>query len=139
MSGDVSDGYERLNPLILVSLSSVSTNLISVSVVETLEVYFTLSVSGTAKRGLSMTFDSSLGERSIKSYTVPFLGSKAFFLRTCFLVSSMYLGDPSIRKENNRLLAILSIIVLPCSPSGSFLQTSSVNTEACEIFLTRIP
>src|SRR5688572_28436596 len=88
-------------------------------------VYFTLFVSETAKRGvLSMI---SLGGRIMKSKIDPSFGQIAFFIRTCFSVFSLYLGDPSIRKENDRLFAILSTIPLSCNPAGSFLRTSSVN------------
>src|SRR3954453_14487334 len=103
-------------------------------------IYFTFSVSGTAKRGLLlMIFDSSLGERIMKLKIDPSFGQIAFFIRTCSSVFSLYLGDPSIRKENDRLFAILSTIPLFCNPAGSFLRTSSVNIATQAIFESLMP
>src|SRR5205085_7926711 len=75
----------------------------------------------------------------MKSKTVPSFGNNAFFIRTCFLVSSINFGVPSIRKENDLLFAILSIIFLSCRPTGSLLRMSSVNTATLAIFLRRRP
>src|SRR3989442_12336006 len=83
--GKSSDGYERLYPSMLASWSNVSTSSNSAMVVSLLMLaYFTLSVSGTAKRGLlSMISDSSLGGRIMKSKIDPSFGQIAFFIRTC--------------------------------------------------------
>src|SRR6266496_1809261 len=129
LSGKLSDGYERLYPSISASLSNVLISSNSAMVISLLMLtYFTLSVSGKVKRGLlSMISDSSLGGQIIKLKIDPSFGQIAFFTRMCSSVFSLYLGDPSIRKENDHLFAILSTIPLSCNPAGSFLRTSSVN------------
>src|SRR5215216_2415327 len=73
----------------------------------------------------------------MNSKIVPSFGRIGFFTRICSSVFSLYLGDQIIRKEKGLkgpLFAILSIIPFFCNPTGSFLRTSSVKTEALAIF-----
>ena len=134
----------RLYPSIPASLSNVSITSNSASVVSLTISLFSIgnlltSGSGISKRGLFTTSDSSLGGQIMKSKIVPSFGQIAFFTRMCSSVFSLYLGDPSIRKENDHLFAMLSIILFPWKDTGSFLRTSSVNIATQAIFLSLIP